>query len=134
MYTEGLINKNPMDNVEMIKKANYLSAQGKENLPECETLTIFTDEEIEKFKEEAFSTYSNGKRKYQQAAAYILLLNTGLRIGELLGLLNNDIDLENKILRVQRAVKTIVKRDGIEATHGRDIKVGKPKARQANVQ
>lgn len=37
MYLEGMINKNPMENVEMIKKANFLSAQGKENLPECET-------------------------------------------------------------------------------------------------
>ncbi len=129
MYTEGFITKNPMDNVEMIKKANYLSAQGKENLPECETLTIFTDEEIEKFKNEAFSTHSTGSRKYQQAAAYILMLNTGLRTGELLGLLNSDIDLENKTLRVQRAVKTIVKRDGTDPTHGRDIKIGKPKSK-----
>ena len=42
-------------------------------------------------------TFSNGKRKYQQAAAYILMLNTGLRTGELLGLLNSDIDLERRV-------------------------------------
>ena len=44
---------------------------------------MFTPTEIAKFKREAFSTFSNGKRKYQQAAAYILMLNTGLRTGEL---------------------------------------------------
>ncbi len=128
MYLEGLVNKNPMDNVEMIKKANFLSSQGKENLPECETVTIFTPEEIENFKAEAFSTYSNGTKKYQQAAAYILMLNTGLRTGELLGLINSDIDLNNKTLQVQRAVKTINKRTGTELDGGKDIKVGKPKS------
>ena len=83
LYREELIPKNPMANVEMMKKGNFLSAQDKENLPECETVTIFTPEEIEKFKAEAFSTFKDGKRKYQQAAAYILMLNTGLRTGEL---------------------------------------------------
>ena len=128
LYREELIPKNPMANVEMIKKANFLSAQNKENLPECETLIIFTPEEIEKFKSEAFSTFSNGKRKYQQAAAYILMLNTGLRTGELLGLLNSDIDLENKTLQVQRGVKEISKRNGTEAYGGREIKIGKTKS------
>lgn len=125
---EELIPKNPMANVGMIKKSNFLSAQNKENLPECETVIIFTPDEIEKFKAEAFSNFSNGKRKYQQAAGYILMLNTGLRTGELLGLLNSDIDLENKTLRVQRGVKEISKRDGVQASSGREIKVGKTKS------
>ena len=128
LYTEELIPKNPMANVEMIKKANFLSAQNKENLPECETVTIFTPEEIEKFKFEAFIPFSNGKRKYQQAAAYILMLNTGLRTGELLGLLNSDIDLKSKTLQVQRGVKEISRRNGAEAESGREIKIGKPKS------
>lgn len=54
-----------------------------------------TDEELEKFKGEAFRTHSAGNRVYQQAGAFILMLNTGLRTGELLGVLNSDIDLEN---------------------------------------
>ena len=56
MYLEEMINKNPMENVEMIKKANFLSAQGKELLPECETVTVFTHDEMKKFKAEAYST------------------------------------------------------------------------------
>ena len=71
MYIEEMIHKNPMNNVEMIKKANFLSAQGKENLPECETVTILDKDELKRFKEEAYSTYSNGKQKYQQVAAYM---------------------------------------------------------------
>lgn len=125
---EELIPKNPMANVEMIKKSNFLSAQNKENLPINETVTVFTAEEIEKFKTEAFSTFKDGKRKYRQAAVYILMLNTGLRTGEVLGLLNGDIDLENKTLTVRQGVKEIVKRDGTEETGGMEIKVGKPKS------
>lgn len=128
LYREQLISKNPMANVEMMKKSNFLSAQDKEDLPECETVTIFTPEEIEKFKAEAFSTFKDGKRKYQQPAAYILMLNTGLRTGELLGLLNADIDLEKKTLIVRQGVKEVSRRNGTEFTSGREIKVGKPKS------
>ena len=128
LYREELIPKNPISNVEMIKKSNFLSAQNKENLPECETVTIFTPEEIERFKAEAFSTFKDGKRKYRQAAAYILMLNTGLRTGELLGLLNSDIDLENKTLTVRQGVKEIFKRDGVKSAGGTEIKIGKPKS------
>lgn len=128
LYREELIPKNPMANVEMIKKSNFLSAQNKENLPINETVAVFTAEEIEKFKTEAFSTFKDGKRKYRQAAVYILMLNTGLRTGEVLGLLNGDIDLENKTLTVRQGVKEIVKRDGTEETGGMEIKVGKPKS------
>lgn len=115
-----------MANVEMIKKANFMSAQGKENLPLTETITVFSEEEVEKFKAEAFSVFGNGRRKYQQAAAYILMLNTGLRTSEALGLLNSDIDLENRVMHVQRGVKEVSKRDGVKAKDG-NIKSLTPK-------
>ena len=129
MYLEEMINKNPMDNVEMIKKANFLSAQGKENLPECETVTILDEDELKRFKKEVYATYLNGERKHKQAAAYILMLNTGLRTGETLGLKNSDIHLENKQLHIQTAVKEINKRDGTKATGGKTTKVGKTKTK-----
>ena len=127
MYLEEMISKNPMDNVEMIKKANFLSAQGKELLPECEMITVFSPKEIQKFKEEAYATYTNGNRKHRQAAVYILMLNTGMRPGEALGLKNSDIDLENKQLHIQNSVKEIYKREGTKAIGGRKSKVGKTK-------
>lgn len=55
------------------------------------------------------------------------MLNTGLRTGELLGLLNSDIDLENKTLTVRQGVKEIVNRDGVGKA-AMKIKVGKPKS------
>lgn len=62
------------------------------------------------------------------SAAYILMLNTGLRTGELLGLLNSDIDLEKKTLTVRQGVKEVSRRNGTEFTSGREIKIGKPKS------
>ncbi len=120
--------KNPMNSAPMIKKGNFLAAQDKENLPENETITVFTPGEIELFKKEAFRMYSNGKRIYQQAAAYILMLNTGLRTGELLGLLNSDIDPENHVNHLQRGLKEVSRRDRITAESGREVKIGKLKS------
>ena len=76
LMREEFIKKNPMDAVPTIKKSNYLAKQNKEVLPVCETITVFTDEEIEKFKEEAYKKYPSGKPKHNQASAYILMLNT----------------------------------------------------------
>ncbi len=124
---QEILVKNPMLSVPMMKKANFMAAQNKEDLPTQETITVFTPEEIEKFKAEAFSKFRNGKPKYQQPAAYILMLNTGLRTGELLGLLNSDIDLANRTLTVRQGVKETSKRVKTEAVPGREVKVGKPK-------
>ena len=57
-----------------------------------------------------------------------LMLNTGLRTGELLGLLNSDIDLQNRVLQLERGVKEVWRRDGLQAEPGRDVKVGKLKS------
>ena len=125
---QDLIPKNPMTTVPMIKKANFMAAQGKENLPTFETVTTFTPEELERFKAEAYRTWSNGERIYQQASAYTLMFNTGIRTGEALGILNSDIDLDNKVLHLQRGVKEMSRRDGVDATSGREVKVGKLKS------
>ena len=55
------------------------------------------------------------------------MLNTGLRTGEVLGLLNSEIDLDKKVLYVQRGVKEVSRRNGTEFTSGREIKTGKNK-------
>ena len=113
---------------EYIPKSNFIASQGKEDLPTFETVTIFTPDEITKFKAEAVRTRGNGTPIYQQAAAYTLMLNTGLRTGEALGLLNSDIDLENRVIHLQRGVKEVSRREGTESTSGREVKIGKLKS------
>lgn len=128
LYQQEQIPRNPMTNVEMIKRSNFMAGQGKENLSVNETVTIFTDDELERFKTEAFRTNPNGSRRYQQSAAYILMLNTGIRTGEALGLMNSDIDLDNRVMHVRRGVKEIYNREGTKATSGRSVNVGKLKS------
>ena len=132
MYLEGMIEKNPMNNVEMIKKANFLSAQGKDLLPECDAITVLNSEEIKKFKKEAFATYSNGEIKHKQAAAYILMLNTGARPGEILAVTNRDVNVEKRQMKIRNSVKEVYNREGTKATGGRTSKVGKTKTLSSN--
>ncbi len=126
---QELIPRNPMNSAPMIKKSNFFAIQEKEELPTNETIVVFTAEEIEKLKAEAAKTWGTGKKLYRQAGAYILMLNTGLRAGEMLGVLNSDIDLERRVLHLQRGVKVINKRDGVELLDGStEVKVGKLKS------
>ena len=121
---EDYIPKNPMAYVRMIKKANFLTAQGREIIAQSDAITIFTDEETQCLREEAFARNRKGALKHQQAAAFLLMLNTGLRTGEVLGLINSDIDLDKRELSVTRAVKEVSKRDSDGAVRGNELIVG----------
>jgi len=126
---QELITRNPMNAAPMIKKSNFYAIQEKEDLPTNETITVFTSDEIEKLKTEAAKAYGTGKKLYRQAGAYVLMLNTGLRAGEMLGVLNSDIDLERRVLHIHRGVKVVNKRDGVERSNGStEVKVGKLKS------
>ena len=129
LYQEGAIPNNPMALIDMTKKDNYLAAQNKESKPQCDMVVVFTDEELEQIKAEAFKRFANGKPFYQQSAAYFLMLNTGLRAGELCGIINSDIDLENRVIHLQRGVKEVHVRDGLEYVAKLEVKVGKLKSK-----
>ena len=118
---------NPMKTVPLMRKANYNAAVSKLDLPVNESVVIFTPDEIERFKFEAFRKDDNGANIHKQAAAYILMLNTGLRTGEVLGIINSDIDFENRVVFIQRGVKEIYKRNGTESEHKRELRIGNPK-------
>lgn len=117
---EMWIPNNPMVRVKMIRKVNFLSTQGKAYMPSSDSITILTEEEIERIKSKV--------PFHKQASAYILMLNTGLRTGEVLGLVNSDIDLNNRIIHVNRAVKEVKKRDSNLTVTGTGLVVGKLKS------
>lgn len=45
----------------------------------------------------------------------------------MLGLLNSDIDLEKRVMHINRGVKEVSKRDGVQKKTGREVVVGKLK-------
>lgn len=85
---KGHTTKNPMDGVPLPK---YVKQETKE-------IRVYTPDEIVKIVSEAKRKYSNGKYVYRYGYFYILLLNTGMRLGEGLYLRWNDIDMtKNRI-------------------------------------
>ena len=76
----------------------------KDSLEEKE-ITIFSDEEIERFTEACLSKYSNGEYRYSYGLVYLIMLYTGLRSGETLNVnIKEDIDAEQRALYVRGTV------------------------------
>lgn len=62
---------------------------------------FYTKEEVQQLIEQAMICWPNGTRRYPLGAFVPLLINTGLRMGELLALRwEEDVDLENKMITV----------------------------------
>ena len=73
---------------------------------------FFTEEQIKKIKHEVSKDYSQGKTgTYRLGAAYILLLNTGMRIGEALALEWDDVDFEKRTISITKDLAQIKNRD-----------------------
>ena len=64
-------------------------------------LHFYTAEEATKLSEQAMSRWGNGKRRYPMGAFVPLLINTGMRMGELLALKwDTDVDLDAKQITI----------------------------------
>lgn len=87
------LQKNPADNLKLKHKND-----------DKEERRVLTREEQKVFKEYAKNT--------QYYNAYALVLETGLRAGEISGLQWDDIDFENKILNVRRTILQDPKKGG----------------------
>lgn len=85
-------------------------------------IIIFSEEEIKAIKKEADRRNVYGKhigaKKYIYGDAYTLILNTGLRIGEVTALKWSDIDFDKKQLTVNGNVVMIKNRD----SNGKSVK------------
>ena len=98
---KGDIIKNPMMSVKMLSRDAF----------EKKVIRFFSKEECTLITEEATRLYSTGAPVYVYGDAYILMLNTGLRMGEAIGLMKEDWNKENNTLHVQRNVQSVLKRD-----------------------
>lgn len=98
---------NPMNAVHMISEHEF----------ETKEVRWFSPQEISLFASEAGRTFKNGTDVYRYGLVYLFLLNTGLREGEVCALDKNDIDFENKLIRVTKGIntKTVKRPDGSNA-------------------
>ena len=74
-------------------------------------ISALSEDEVEKLKQELGKTTSRGEALYRYEHAYLLILHTGLRMGEALSLSWNDIDFENKTITINKNSVMTKKRD-----------------------
>ena len=104
-HAEGVgdISKNPMTFVNLPSPDNVQTP--------TKEITFFTKEEVALICEQARKKYSNGKPVYYYGEIIILLIYTGMRIGECLGLRWKDIDFENNTIKIDNTIATVTNRD-----------------------
>jgi integrase len=92
---KGDVIKNPCIGAELPenKKVDY-----------TKEITFFNEEEAEAICRESLFRYGNGKMMYRLGHAIIVLMYTGMRISELLGLKWEDIDFEKKEMTIFNSV------------------------------
>jgi site-specific recombinase XerD len=84
LLREGLIHSNPFSTVKIPKAPRKV-------------ITPFTEEQIHSLLQAIDTSSTAGLRNY---AVVLMLLDTGMRLGELIGLKGNDVDLRNRTLKV----------------------------------
>ena len=93
-----------------INPAIGVSIPNKKLFP-AQKIPFYTQAEAKKLIEQAISTWPNGTRRYPLGSFVPLLINTGLRMGELLALKwETDIDFENKTLTVHDNISLVKNR------------------------
>ena len=99
---KGDISANPMLLVKIPSKFK--------ELPKKE-IRVFSEKEVSLIQEELNRKYSNGTPVYQYGEVFTIMLNTGIRMGEAVGLKWNDYDEENRQIHVRRNVQIVRKRN-----------------------
>lgn len=100
--SEGIICKNPCDNV-VLPVESCIQRQTKQQ-------TTLTDSEIEEFKEAALAKYkTTDEYKSRDAIVLLVMLNLGLRVGEMLALEWDDVNLDEKLVYINKTVQSNIK-------------------------
>lgn len=98
---DGLIESNPVQGIIMPTATSF----------ETKDIACLEPNEVLLFLDECNRTHSTvGTPVYQYADAYILNLNTGLRMSEILALTKDDWDRDTDTLTVSKSVQTVRKR------------------------
>lgn len=99
-YNWGIARKNLQDNPLQASKDQLLKKVRKKTEKDAfeADVTVFSEEEVEKIEREALEVKVNGKLKYAAGRQLMVLLYTGIRVGELLGLRWRDWDGEYLVI------------------------------------
>lgn len=90
---------------------------------EIEEIYVYDEKEIKQIIREATKTYRNGSYVYFNGPAFVLILHTGLRCGEVLGLKWSDYDPKNQCIKVRSDVEYIEERNEDLEKTGKQIAI-----------
>jgi integrase len=110
-YNQGRIVRNPARLAEMPPAAEF----------DKKEIEILTREEIGRFVAVASAKTRNGEPVYQNGGIFLFMLNTGLRIGEAVGLKWSDYSEEKREIRISRNIVRIkggLKEQSTKTKHG----------------
>lgn len=119
--TKDNLEKNPCMLIKLPKKA-------EKNI---KSIQVLSEDEIRRYCNAATKCYSNGKAVYRLGYGLILILFTGLRLGEAGGLMWEDIDFEKRTLRVQRSLEYVKNREWEEGDSKYVLVEGSTKSRSS---
>lgn len=106
---EGILFLNPCDGVTLPKESCIKTPTKKQ--------ISLSDDEIEKFKEVALEKYkSTAEYCSRDFLVLLLIVNLGLRVGEMLALSWSDIDFENHIVYINKTLQSDIR--NFEAKEG----------------
>ena len=113
--------KNPCFGVKLPKKAEK----------NVKSIQVLSKEQIKLYCEHATERYGNGKCVYRLGYGLVLILFTGLRLGEAAGLMWDDIDFQKRTLKVQRTLEYVKNRDGDENSNHYRLAEGTTKSKSS---
>lgn len=92
---------------------------------------FFTTDEIKLIRDRCYAKFKNGVPVYAYGNVIVLLMFTGMRIGECLGLRWCDIDFENNTINIDNTIAVVVDRDK-RSSKKTKITNTSPKTRKSN--
>lgn len=99
---EKLILKNPCINI-TYPQEDCMQKQTK-------VQNTMSDSELKQFRETALSKYkSSGELKSRDWIVLLLMINTGMRVGEMLALEWDDIDMESNLIYINKTLQSNIK-------------------------
>lgn len=108
---------------DIVKNPILLVEMPEKKLFEQKQIRVFTQSESAAIIEECRRMYSTGRKVYSDyGEVFVLMLNTGVRVGEVTGLKKLDWNQEKDTLHIQRNAQLVRNRDAAgNATEGRQL-------------
>lgn len=112
MAQKDRIPSNPMDSVAPPSNKATVDASADIDLEEHDDVEPLTVDEMKRLKATCLDVCAkNGQRRYVNGSAYLLVMNTGIRMGEALALQWSDVDFEKKTVAVTKNLAMVIDRE-----------------------